>query len=260
MGRHRLDYDSLAADYNSRYSNDSLQGIAQALLGLAGRFSAATVLEAGCGTGRWIGTLRPLCSRVFGADSSMGMLLQARARLGSAGLIRAVANELPFADRCFDFIYCVNALHHFDDGAAFVRKAAGMLEAGGVLALVGIDPRKNCHRYHYDYFPGARDMDLVRYPSFDEQMDWAQHAGLTDIDLRIVDEYMATYSGREVLADPFLVKNSNSMLALLTDQAYNAGLSRIRAAVEHSEASGEPIEFRTRLGFGMVSGCRASDR
>src|SRR5688572_24825976 len=112
MNRPRVDYDQLAATYHSRYDNSKLAGIAEALLQLAEQCSARVILEVGCGTGMWIATLRSTGATVLGADSSQGMLTQASARLGPTGLVRAHANQLPFAGRTFDVIYCVNALHH----------------------------------------------------------------------------------------------------------------------------------------------------
>ncbi|MGH9629443.1 MAG: hypothetical protein ACRD7E_14070 [Bryobacteraceae bacterium] len=79
-------------------------------------------------------------------------------------------------------------------------------------------------------------------------------AGLDDIELRIVETSSSRFEGRTILEDPFLKKESNSTLALLTDDAYAAGLKRIEAAVSASEASSEPVEFRSELPFAMITG------
>jgi hypothetical protein len=77
---------------------------------------------------------------------------------------------------------------------------------------------------------------------------------------RVVEISNISWSGRAIYQDPFLKKESNSLLALLTDEAYEAGLQRIRRTVEASEASGEPVEFRSELAFGMVSGRYIAER
>jgi ubiquinone/menaquinone biosynthesis C-methylase UbiE len=255
MDRPRVDYDQLSQTYHSRYDSSKLVGIADALLQLAKQCSARLILEVGCGTGMWIETLRSTGVTVLGVDSSQGMLTQASTRLGSAGLVRAHANQLPFSGGRFDLIYCVNALHHFDDPQAFINDAAALLKPGGALALVGIDPRTIQRRYYYyDYFDGTLETDLRRYPSFGQLVDWTSAAGLNDVELRIVDRWWMCWEGRAIFEDPFLKKESNSALALLTQEAYEAGLGRIRKAVEDSEASQEPVEFRSEIPFGIVSG------
>ncbi len=254
MDRSRVDYDSLAGSYNARYQEYRLDGIERALIEVVRRSRAAKVLEVGCGTGRWIEPLRRAGGLVVGVDASMGMLTQAR---GLADLVYARANMLPFRAGSFDVIYTVNAIHHFHDARAFIKDAAMLLKPGGMLATIGIDPRAVRRRYPYDYFEGAFELDMRRYPSFGQVVDWSSEAGLDDVELRIVDNSGLRYTGRGVLADPFLKKESNSLLALLSDDVYAAGLQKIELAVVRAEQRGESLEFRSDLAFGMVSGLKA---
>jgi ubiquinone/menaquinone biosynthesis C-methylase UbiE len=254
MDRPHVDYDSLAGTYNARYNEYRLDGIERALVELVRRFRSAKVLEVGCGTGRWIEPLRQIGASVVGADASMGMLSQARV---PADLVQARGNALPFRAGSFDVIYTVNAIHHFDDARAFIKDAALLLKPGGMLATIGIDPRAVRRRYPYDYFEGAFELDMRRYPSFGQLVDWSSKAGLDDVELRIVDNSGLRYTGRAVLGDPFLKKDSNSLLALLSDAVYAAGLRNIEAAVARAEQRGETLEFRSDLAFGMVSGVKA---
>jgi SAM-dependent methyltransferase len=248
----RVDYDRLASTYHSRYAGPTkLEGIAQALVELAARTQAKVALEVGCGTGRFLEDLRRVVPRSYGADASTGMLGQAAARLGPAGLIAARANQLPFAPASFDLIACINAIHHFDDGDGFIHDAARLLRPAGALVLVGMDPRVVRHRYYYDYFEGAYDLDMRRYASFGHWVDTFSRAGLDRVELRIVETPSVTFVGPEILKDPFLVKESNSLLALLADDVYQAGLRRIEAAA----AAGKT--FRAELPFGMITGFRS---
>ena len=98
---------------------------------------------------------------------------------------------------------------------------------------------------------------MRRYPSFGQVVDWSSEAGLDDVELRIVDNSGLRYTGRGVLTDPFLKKESNSLLALLSDDVYAAGLQKIELAVVRAEQRGESLEFRSDLAFGMVSGLKA---
>lgn len=248
MDRPKVNYDDLSPTYHARYAGESrLNGIARALES----FQACTILEVGCGTGRFVESLRETGATVFGADASVGMLSQGAARLGSGRLVAATANQLPFAEGSFDLVCCVNAIHHFEDPRSFIRDAAQLLLPGGFLAIVGIDPRAIRHRYYYEYFEGARDLDLRRYPSFGQLVDWSIEAQLDRVELTIVERPFMRFTGTAILDDPFLAKESNSLLALLPDDVYAEGLQRIEAAANLG------AEFYSELSFGMIKGSRS---
>jgi SAM-dependent methyltransferase len=248
----RVDYDKLAPTYHSRYAGPTkLEGIAQALVDLASRIQAKVALEVGCGTARFVEDLRKVVHGVYGCDASTGMLGQAARRLGPEQLIAAHANHLPFAPESFDLITCINAIHHFDNADAFVRDASRLLRPGGVLAVVGMDPRVVRHRYYYDYFEGSYDIDMRRYASFGHWVDTFTEAGLDQVELRIVETPSVTFVGPEILSDPFLVKESNSLLTLLSNDVYQSGLRRI----EDDAAAGKT--FRAELPFALITGFRS---
>ena len=248
MSRQRVDYNQLAPTYHIRYDGpNKLDGIAQALR----TFQARTILEVGCGTGRFVESLRETGATVLAVDSSTGMLSQAASRLGSAGLAAALANQMPFGPQTFDLVYCVNAIHHFDDPRRFIVDGARLLKPGGTMAIIGIDPRTVRTRYYYEYFEGARKLDLERYPSFGELVDWAAEAQLNRVELRIVEEASARFAGLAILEDPFLKKESNSLLALLAGDVYAEGLRRIEAAARAG------AEFYSELTFAMITGSRS---
>jgi ubiquinone/menaquinone biosynthesis C-methylase UbiE len=242
VSEHHVDYDRLAANYDSRYDAESLQPIGDAVVELA---RGRAVLEVGCGTGRWLKDVRRVAPFVAGADSSFGMLSRAPVNVA---LVNARANSLPFSAASFDLIYCVNALHHFDDQRGFIRDCAEMLRPGGTLAIVGIDPRTIRARYLYEYFESTRDRDLERYPSFGTIVDWLSEAGFDEVQHRIVHTWMNAFNGDRVFNDHFLRKDSNSSLALLSASEYETGLARIR------EAASENARFATVLPFGMTTG------
>jgi SAM-dependent methyltransferase len=250
MERPKLDFNKLAGTYHQRYADNKLDGIEAALLDLARSRSVERVLEVGCGTGRWIESLRITGAAVFGADASTGMIEQGARRLGPQRLIAATANRLPFDQEYFDLIFAVNAVHHFDDAQDFIRQARYLLRPNGVLALVGIDPRSIRRRYYYEHFEGAWGLDIARYPSFGELVDCMIRAGLNDVEMRVVDRYSIDFTGKEILDDPFLVKESNSLLALLDDKVYRAGLQRIESAIDRDPL----VQFRSELTFLMITG------
>lgn len=248
------DYNRISSTYDFRYRENRLDGIANALLKVSSEASVRSILEVGCGTGRWLESLRATGAAVIGVDASTSMLTHAARKLGRAPLAAARGNQLPFTGRVFDMICCVNALHHFDNPKAFIDDAAALLNRNGLLAIVAIDPRTIHYRYHYDYFDGARETDICRYPSFGQLIDWTCQAGLDQVELCVVETSRRRFVGDEVLRDPFLKKDSDSTLALLSDEQYAAGLQRILEALQFSKASEETMLFRSEMNFCMVTG------
>jgi SAM-dependent methyltransferase len=250
-----VDYDRIAPSYNRRFASGAPGGEAQALAALAGKLQAVRILEVGSGTGHWLAGLSDLTNQAFGLDLSAGMLAQARRHPGRLYLVRGRAGWLPFPAASFDLVYCVNAIHHFRQQRIFVSGARRLLRPGGALAIVGMDPRAHRHRWYvYDYFESTFDFDLARFPSWGTTVDWLAAADFERIEWQLVHQIVDHKVGREVLADPFLEKNATSQLALLSDQAYAAGLRRIEDALDAAEAAGEILTFPTELQIAMVVG------
>jgi hypothetical protein len=106
----------------------------------------------------------------------------------------------------------------------------------------------------YDHFPGTRETDLERYPSSGAIVSWMIDAGLDAVRCGVVERLRSSRTGREILGDPMLEKNATSQLILMTDEAYSAGIARIRAAVAEAEAAGEEVVFSADISLHMVTG------
>jgi ubiquinone/menaquinone biosynthesis C-methylase UbiE len=255
MSNRKVNYDRIAPSYDRRYASNGRQGVAVALQALASALAASRILEVGCGTGHWLAGLDISSPKLYGLDLSAGMLAQARQRQENLALVRSRADQIPFPDGSLDLVYCVNAIHHFQQQPNFVAEARRVLRPGGALAVVGTDPRT--HRggwYLYDYFDGTYETDLARFPSWGAILDWMVACDLQPVEWRIVEQILDHKVGRAVFADPFLQKDAVSQLSLLSDDAYAAGLARIEAALAAAEAAGETLTFPTDLLLAMLVG------
>jgi len=251
----QVDYDAVASTYNRRFAEELGGGALLALREMTQAVGSDRVLEVGCGTGHWLAGLRGVPNGLYGIDLSAGMLKQAQGRALPFTLIRGRAEALPFAAASFGLVYCINAIHHFARPDEFIRQARLVLRGGGALTVLGTDPR--VHRndwYVYDYFDGVYENDLRRFPAWEQVQAWMAQCGFERMELRPVDEMGKPKHGREVLQDPFLEKNATSQLILLSDQAYAAGLERIRSALESAEAMGETLIFRNTIRIQMLTG------
>jgi ubiquinone/menaquinone biosynthesis C-methylase UbiE len=253
MSKH-VDYDRIAPSYNQRYGENRRSGTATALISLVCDLQAERVLEVGCGTGHWLAELKPHVPDVFGLDLSTGMLRQAR-ETGPTGLVRGRGGMLGLAPDSLDLVYCVNAIHHFAQPRAFVAEARRLLRPGGVLAVIGMDPRAEPEWYVFHYFDEVYETDLERFPSWGTIVDWMVASGFSDIACRVVDRYTDPKFGRAVLDDPFLKKDSCSQLALLSDDAYARGVRRIEAALDEAETAGIELVFQVDTELEMLTGC-----
>jgi len=251
----KLNYDQIAPTYDQRYTAYTYDGVGAALFSLAQQVGAGRILEVGCGTGHWLTTLRPVARSVYGLDLSLGMLQRAQQQQKDCALICGRASHLPFAAAAFDLVFCVNAFHHFAHPRSFIAEARRLLRAEGVLAIIGMDPHSGRDQWCiYDYFPETREIDLGRFPSGGTILDWMAAAGFDSVEWRVAERIVQPCVGRQVLESPILQKHGTSQLALLTDEAYAAGMARITAAVRKAEESGERLVFPVDVSLTIVKG------
>jgi ubiquinone/menaquinone biosynthesis C-methylase UbiE len=259
MNSSYLNYDSIANEYNQRYPSSQQWERGQALLNLARQQKAASILEVGSGTGYWLNLLGQLTPAVYGMDYSMGMLKQSQANPAPLKLTRATALQLPYRDQSFDLLYCVDAIHHFVDHQAFIREAFRVLKPGSVLAVIGHDPHEPnaSNWYIYNYFDGVYDTDIRRYPAGTSVMKWMNDIGFQRVSSQMVEHINNLHVGESVLKDPFIKNNATSQLALLSEEAYLAGIQKITAALAKARAANERITFRSEIQVKMLLGYKS---
>lgn len=129
-------YDKIATTFaatNAAMHADLIAG-GERFLALTG--PVARVLDLGCGAGRDMAWLEGQGARVTGADLSIGMLTEARAR-ARGDLARMDMRRLGFGDGRFDGVWCMAALLHLPKTEAPValREMRRVLRPGGVLLL-----------------------------------------------------------------------------------------------------------------------------
>lgn len=92
------------------------------------------LLDAGGGTGRVSGQLRPFVDQLVISDVSTKMLGQAQTKARCCGVAGHV-ETLPFADNSFERIMVVDALHHFCNQADAIADLLRVLKPGGRLVI-----------------------------------------------------------------------------------------------------------------------------
>ena len=253
----KVNYNSIAATYDNRYKANNLSDVSDTLKAVTKKVNADRVLEVGCGTGKWLADLRPFVKELYGVDPSMGMLGKARERDETFNLLCTRDTEMQFNDSFFDLIFCVNAIHHFNEPSSFVKKAFQMLRPGGTFCIIGWDPTTpEDYWYIYDYFYGIRETDLERFPTWSDVKSWMENANFSDITLNKIKVISDKHEGKDVLDSPFIKKDSCSQFALLTDEEYANGMESIRKAILKAEANNTVLEFKTRITTAILSGIK----
>src|SRR5260370_11349363 len=120
----KVNYDEIAGTFDARYTVESFEGVFSKLCSLAGQVGSRGILEVGCGSGHWIARMKEAGHDIWGVDLSLGMLQQARAEYGAFHLVPGTGKLLPLRRQRFDFVFCLNSIHHFLPPQGFLREAA----------------------------------------------------------------------------------------------------------------------------------------
>lgn len=110
-------YDNFADDYDqSRYSSDKQKKIDEyakaVVLDLVGDADHKTMLDCGCGTGRFANLLAQRGARVVGMDISGNMIKIAKKKTPLAEFIIGDVFNMPFKEKEFDLLVCSQLLTH----------------------------------------------------------------------------------------------------------------------------------------------------
>ncbi len=135
-------YDQLGRGYSKvRRPDPRIAGVIEAALG-----DAITILNVGAGTGSY----EPADRVVTAVEPSAQMIAQRPA--GSAPVVQANAEVLPFADNSFDAAMAILTVHHWADAGAGLREMRRVTRRR--IVLVTFDPSALTGLWIVrDYFP-----------------------------------------------------------------------------------------------------------
>lgn len=135
-------YNAFAADYDATFA---VPGHRKAYDRLAWeRVSAllpptpALIVDAGCGTGRWIGPLLALGYRVIGIEQApdMARALHAKQHGPEFELIEADMEDAPIAAASADLVMAIGSVQYTRDPAAMIRRFATWAKPGGAVCVM----------------------------------------------------------------------------------------------------------------------------
>lgn len=248
-----MDYDAtdIAAVYDRGrdHGPDVLDLWMKAVAGYVKDREIKTVLDLGCGTGRFTEALA-VCfdTEVVGVDPSTKMLEQAQAKRRDQRVRYepGPAEAIPLPDNSVDLIFISMALHHFADPSVAARECHRVLRDGATLFL-----RAGTHdcisQYPYvDFFPASRPIMEDCLPTCASVREFFEGAGFSTVRHDVIVQEIAPNYG--VYAEK-LATGADSVLASLSQVDFDAGIAAVRSyALTADRPVVEPIDvfvFRT---------------
>ena len=115
--------------------------------------SSGSVMEFGCGGGRWCDFFQRLGYKWSGIDISEHMLDMAADKHPQLDLRKTDGNTIPHPDASFDLVYSVTVVHHnpYESQLRILREMARVLKPGGKLIL--FEALGDGENFNFNMFP-----------------------------------------------------------------------------------------------------------
>lgn len=136
-----------ASLYDYQHPRINLPAEARSLLG---DIDGCTVVDVGCGDGRYVSTLHDAGARVVAVDQSKGMLDGIPPPRPPS--VVADAQHLPFADASVDVVLQMHMLYHVPDPARAVADARRVLRDGARL-IAAVNSRRHLQELNALWLP-----------------------------------------------------------------------------------------------------------
>jgi SAM-dependent methyltransferase len=176
----------------------------------------------------------------MGIDPSIEMLRVARKKQLQGGVIQGYAETLPWRSGVIDRLFCINAFHHFVDKAEFIREARRVIQPGGGILIIGLDPHTRLDRWWiYEYFPQVIEIDKKRYPSTPAIRELLASTGFINCNTDEVLHWPIELDAHLALASGRLAKTTTSQLTVLTDDEYHFGINKLTEDIKAAETKGK---------------------
>jgi ubiquinone/menaquinone biosynthesis C-methylase UbiE len=230
---HRVDYDRVAALYDNRWRDRTVDPDLLAFLDAHRAVDGASVriLDVGCGTGKQLAANRDRFPRMVmvGVDRFEGMLRIARSRCPAVLWIHADGAALPFSGSVFDYVTSQFSYQHVRRTPQLLAEVGRVLRPAGRFVMTNIDPWAMEGWLVYQYFPEARELDRHDFLPAHEFAKLLEQVGFRNVRVRRADR--GTGWTLRSFKDFASERHRASQLMAIADDAYAKGLRRLREAL-----------------------------
>jgi ubiquinone/menaquinone biosynthesis C-methylase UbiE len=239
-----VNYNEISEIYDDAREGDLV--LIQHLIEALPSHSDARVLDIGCGTGNLTDLLQKLTEvQVYGVEPSEGMLKKARRKNKHITFKAGQADNIPFDDDFFDFAYMTDVIHHVPDIKAMFAEIWRVLrspdsesgKSGGRGCIVTQSHQQVEDRPIARYFPNTVRVDKERYPDIHEIVEAVKAQGFTQTKSETFSEKPIELGASYL---ELVRKKGYSMLHLITDEEYQAGLSKLEGAIQNGPVIVQP--------------------
>lgn len=213
--------------------------------------AASSVVNVGAGAGSY----EPRDRHVVAVEPSAVMVDQ-RPR-GSAPVVRAVAEHLPFADSTFDAALAVLTLHHWTDPVGGLHELCRVAPRQVVVSW-DLDVLEDTFWFARDYLPEVfeRERDLARLETALEGLGAGSEVRVLPVPWDCRDGFFAAYWRRpEAYLDP-AARSAMSTLALMPQEPVERATAALRRDLDsgawHERYADLLVRDELDLGYRLV--------
>lgn len=198
-----------------------------------------TVLDLGCGTGRYTAMLADTFGEAVGVEPSDRMRAEAERITGGSNVrfLAGRAEAIPLPDASVDLVLMFLSFHHVRDRPAAAREIARVLAPGGCVFIRSVFSDRMPEIGWHQYFHGAREVELTMFPTVAEVEAAFAAVGLRAVALDRIEERMAGSLAEDATR---LRTRSISTFEHLPEAAIEEGFRRLDAAVA-AETTPQPV-------------------
>jgi SAM-dependent methyltransferase len=251
---HRVDYDRIAHLYDEPIRDYEVDRELLAWLPLQpGRdLGTVRILDIGCGTGKQLAANRERFPGMVmvGVDRFERMLRIALGRTPGVFWVQADGVALPLPDRSFDYATSLFSYQHIRRTPQLLGEVYRVLRPGGRFLMRNIDPWASANWLVYRYFPEALALDHGDFLPAEAFATLMGDLGFRDVRIER-DDVSRDESLRAFLAYASQRHRASQLLAI-PDAAYDAGLQRLRGALQI--APGGDVVVRSEIVLITVAG------
>lgn len=198
-----------------------------------------TVLDIGCGTGRFSLTLAREQNPIMCAlEPSIEMLKQAATKDKTRRILWILGDgqKLPFRDDFFNCVYMTLVIHHIENKEMALHEIYRVLKNGGNCVIM-TNSHTRMKKSVLRHFPGITAIDLKRFPSVPSLKKI-----MIKIGFRNVHCYVVKGGEEDIPIHEYLARVRNkyvSTLTLLSEEAFQRGFKIFEQRVRR--------KYRTRI-------------
>ncbi|NMO52315.1 methyltransferase domain-containing protein [Actinoplanes sp. TBRC 11911] len=214
--------DAAAFEATRHLREDALDNWRAAILRYFGPRPGMRLLDLGCGTGSWARAFHTWWPEieVVAVEPAAAM----RERAVFVPVLAGDAGHIPAEDASLDAVWLSTVIHHIPDLEAAAREIGRVLKPGGVVLIRSAFAGRHEAITLFRFFPEAVGV-LDRFPSVDRV--GTAFDGFDTVGFEPVAQVTAS-SLAEAAAS--LRRSAHTPLQLISDEAYAAGVARMREA------------------------------